>query len=218
MILHKIHFDNSYLNTSYILKDLHSNEAIIIDVPEDPFPIIEQIEKLKVKIKLVLLTHHHLDHSGGLSALREKYDFSVALGQTDCRSNPNERVGYVDPDIEINDGDVFYIGEEEIKSITVPGHTLGSNCFLIDNKLFTGDVLFPGRAGITDSPEQFELAISSLKDKIYVLNEEIEFFPGHGKGGEKIKDFKTQFDIFLKSDYAGKHGVVWWVEGYKGQW
>ena len=59
MILHKIHFDNSYLNTSYILKDLHSNEAIIIDVPEDPFPIIEHIEKLKVKIKLVLLTHHH---------------------------------------------------------------------------------------------------------------------------------------------------------------
>lgn len=218
MILHKIHFDNSYLNTSYILKDEFSNEVIIIDVPEEPFPIIQLIEKLNVQIKLVLLTHHHLDHTGGLSDLKEKYDFPVALGQSDCRSTPNERVSYVDPDIEISDGDIFYIGKEKIQSITVPGHTLGSNCFLIDNKLFTGDVLFPGRAGITDSADQFLLSISSLKDKIYVLNDDIEFFPGHGKGGEKIKDFKTQFNTFLKSDYSGKYGVVWWVDGYKERW
>ena len=218
MILHKIHFDNSYLNTSYILKDEFSNEVIIIDVPEEPFPIIQLIEKLNVQIKLVLLTHHHLDHTGGLSDLKEKYDFPVALGQSDCRSTPNERVSYVDPDIEISDGDIFYIGKEKIQSITVPGHTLGSNCFLIDNKLFTGDVLFPGRAGITDSADQFLLSISSLKDKIYVLNDDIEFFPGHGKGGEKIKDFKAQFDTFIKSDYSEKYGVVWWVDGYKERW
>ena len=218
MILHKIHFKNSYLNTSYLLKDDFSNEAIIIDVPEEPFPIIEVIEKLNVKIKLVLLTHHHLDHAGGLPVLREKYDFQVALGKADCRSTPTERVAFVDPDIEISDGDNFYIGKEKIQSITVPGHTLGSNCFLIENKLFSGDVLFPGRAGITDSADQFKLTIRSLKEKIYVLNDDIEFFPGHGEGGEKIKDFKAQFDTFIKSDYSEKYGVVWWVDGYKERW
>ena len=218
MNLKKIFFNNSFKNTSYILKDNLSNEVIIIDVPEDPFPIINEIQKYDYSIKLVLLTHHHLDHAGGISDLKEKYDFPVALGKADCRCEPNERVGYVDPDIEINDGDIFYLGDQSITSITVPGHTLGSNCFLIEDKLFTGDVLFPGRSGITDSASQFELTIKSLKEKIYILDDDIEFFPGHGTGGEILKDFKAQFDEFLKIDYSGKHGVVWWVDGYEAQW
>ncbi len=218
MNLKKIFFNNSFKNTSYILKSDLSNEVIIIDVPEEPFPIINEIQKSDFKIKLVLLTHHHLDHAGGITDLKKKFDFPVALGNADCRCELNERVGYVDPDIEISDGDIFTLGDDSIKSITVPGHTLGSNCFLINDKLFTGDVLFPGRSGITDSAEQFELTINSLKEKIYILDDDIEFFPGHGTGGETLKDFKTQFDEFLKTDYSGKHGVVWWVDGYEAQW
>jgi len=218
MNLKKIFFNNSFKNTSYILKDDLSNEIIIIDVPEDPFPIINEIQKFDFNIKLVLLTHHHLDHTGGISDLKKKFDFPVALGKVDSRSDPNERVDCVYPDIEISDGDTFYLGKQSIKSITVPGHTLGSNCFLTEDKLFTGDVLFPGRSGITDSAAQFELTINSLKEKIYILDDDIEFLPGHGTGGETLKDFKTQFDEFLKIDYSEKHGVVWWVDGYQDQW
>ena len=57
-----------------------------------------------------------------------------------------------------------------------------------------------------------------MTQKIYILDNDIEFFPGHGAGGETLKIFKTQFDEFLKTDYSGKHGVVWWVDGYESQW
>ena len=77
MKLKKIFFNNSFKNTSYILKSDLSNEVIVIDVPEDPFPIINEIQKHDYSIKLVLLTHHHLDHAGGITDLRKKFDFPV---------------------------------------------------------------------------------------------------------------------------------------------
>ena len=121
--------------------------------------------------------------------------------------------------VKIKNGDTFNFGEEKISSISVPGHTKGSNCFLINKSLFTGDVIFPGRAGRTDSEEQFDLSVNSLKNTLYLLDEDIEFFPGHGKGGETLKDFQNQFKYFLSNSYKkGMHGVVWWVAGYKEEW
>ena len=111
------------------------------------------------------------------------------------------------------------MGNEKISAISVPGHTNGSNCFLINKSLFTGDVIFPGRAGRTDSVEQFDLSVKSLKNTLYLLDDDIEFFPGHGKGGETLKDFRNQFDFFLSNKYKeGLYGVVWWVDGYEEEW
>ena len=217
MNLKKVFFNNSFKNTSYILKSDLTNESILIDVPEDPSPIIDNISGLD--IKLILLTHHHLDHAGGINTLRKHTNAPIAIGKDDSDSEPDDRIAYINPDIEIKNGDTFNFGEEKISSISVPGHTKGSNCFLINKSLFTGDVIFPGRAGRTDSEEQFDLSVNSLKNTLYLLDEDIEFFPGHGKGGETLKDFQNQFKYFLSNSYKkGMHGVVWWVDGYKEEW
>jgi len=217
MNLKKVFFNNSFKNTSYILKSDLSNESIIIDVPEDPYPIIDNISGLD--IKLILLTHHHLDHAGGIDILKQHTNAPVALGVEDVGSKPDDRVAYINPDIKIKNGDTFDLGNEKISTISVPGHTNGSNCFLINKSLFTGDVIFPGRAGRTDSVEQFDLSVKSLKNTLYLLDDDIEFFPGHGKGGETLKDFRNQFDSFLSKTYKeGLYGVVWWVDGYEEEW
>jgi len=73
--------------------------------------------------------------------------------------------------------------------------------------------------GRTDSVEQFDLSVKSLKNTLYLLDDDIEFFPGHGKGGETLKDFRNQFDSFLSKTYKeGLYGVVWWVDGYEEEW
>ena len=217
MNLKKVFFNNSFKNTSYILKSDLTNESIIIDVPEDPYPIIDNISGLD--IKLILLTHHHLDHAGGIDILKQHTNAPVALGVEDVGSKPDDRVAHINPDIEIKNGDTFDLGNEKISTISVPGHTNGSNCFLINKSLFTGDVIFPGRAGRTDSVEQFDLSVKSLKNTLYLLDDDIEFFPGHGKGGETLKDFRNQFDSFLSKTYKeGLYGVVWWVDGYEEEW
>ena len=170
MNLKKVFFNNSFKNTSYILKSDLSNESIIIDVPEDPYPIIDNISDLD--IKLILLTHHHLDHAGGIDILRQHTNAPVAIGAEDVGSKPDDRVAYINPDIKIKNGDTFDLGNEKISAISVPGHTNGSNCFLINKSLFTGDVIFPGRAGRTDSVEQFDLSIKNLKNTLYLLDDD----------------------------------------------
>ena len=100
MNLKKVFFNNSFKNTSYILKSDLSNESIIIDVPEDPYPIIDNISDLD--IKLILLTHHHLDHAGGIDILRQHTQAPVAIGAEDVGSKPDDRVAHINPDIKMN--------------------------------------------------------------------------------------------------------------------
>ena len=81
----------------------------------------------------------------------------------------------------LKEGDVVKLGSREIKVIETPGHTKGGLCFLIDGKLFTGDTLFQGSIGRTDfiGGDMKEI-ISSIKNKLLPLGDDVEVYPGHG--------------------------------------
>ena len=81
----------------------------------------------------------------------------------------------------LEDGNELSFGSLNIKVIATPGHTKGGLCFLIEDKLFTGDTLFQGSIGRTDFiGGSFPEIINSIKTKLLPLGDEIEVYPGHG--------------------------------------
>ena len=123
-------------NYSYLLIDEEINIACVID-PGEAQPIIEYLEKTKIKLKFILNTHHHYDHVGGNQKLKEKYEASV-VGY----SGDKERIPGID--ILVNDKETWMYKNFEAKIIHIPGHTLGHICFYFpkDELVFTGDTLF----------------------------------------------------------------------------
>ena len=121
-------------NFSYII---HNNdEAIVID-PSESIPIDQLLEKLKLKLKYILNTHHHLDHVDGNLSLKEKYNCKIIGFENDSKKIPGI-------DICLKNEEIFNEKNFKFKVYHTPGHTLGHICyhFFEDKKLFTGDTLF----------------------------------------------------------------------------
>ena len=81
----------------------------------------------------------------------------------------------------IEDGDILKVGDMDIKCIHTPGHTKGGMCFLIEDKVFTGDTLFQGAIGRWDFiGGNFDELIKSINEKLLILENNVEVYPGHG--------------------------------------
>jgi len=121
-------------NFSYII---HNNdEAIVID-PSESRPVDQLLEKLKLKLKYILNTHHHLDHVDGNLSLKEKYNCKIIGFEDDSKKIPGI-------DICLKNEEIFSEKNFKFKVYHTPGHTLGHICyhFFEEKKLFTGDTLF----------------------------------------------------------------------------
>ncbi len=159
-----------FLQTNcYILAGEH--QGIIIDPGDDADRILEEVGDLQ--IDLVLLTHNHSDHIGALSEVKNATSARVAI-------HPFDKIDAAN--IELKDGEKIPFDRKEISVIHAPGHTPGSCCFLIEEKLFSGDTLFAGGWGSTMFPGGDEEAIfKSIREKIMSLPEDLIVYPGHGE-------------------------------------
>ena len=121
-------------NFSYIVHN--NNEAIVID-PSESGPLVKTLEKLNLKLKYILNTHHHIDHIDGNLILKEKYKCKI-IGFIDDK----KRIPGID--ICLKNEEIFKEGDFQFKTYHTPGHTSGHICFHFfnDKKLFTGDTLF----------------------------------------------------------------------------
>lgn len=174
----------SYIESNcYLVIDEKTKDAVFIDIGGEPKRIEKVVNTLQVKPKFILLTHTHFDHVGGVEEISRKYNIPFYVSEID-----DEYVQKKTPvfgrirkaDGYLKDGDVLKFGESEIKVIETPGHTKGGLCFLIDNKLFTGDTLFQCSVGRTDfAGGSMSEIIASVK-KLAKLDENIEIYPGHG--------------------------------------
>jgi len=157
------------LNTNcYILKS--DNSGIIIDPGAEPQRIIKAVAG--VKIQLILISHRHYDHTEGLKSIKAATKAPAAIHPADWSDGFDQK---------LHDGQIINFGDEKIKVIHTPGHTPGGCCFLIKNILFSGDTIFPGGPGNTSFSGGDERAIlKSIKEKLLVLPDETEVYPGHG--------------------------------------
>ena len=163
----------------------NGKDAVLIDPGEDTFKILKEIQGYNVKY--ILLTHCHYDHIYSLAELKGQ---KTVLGSFNLIKNiTNPKITFLSScenlggkiDGFFKDGEVKNLCGIDIKCIYTPGHTDCSSCFLAENCLFSGDTLFFGSVGRWDfeTGNFYELE-NSVKNKLYILPDDIEVYPGHG--------------------------------------
>ena len=183
-VLNNIYTDE---NTYFLIKD---GKAIVID-PGESYEKIMDFAK-NVKIEYVFLTHCHYDHITAANDLRK--NGALLCTTKECAENIKNPINnlsglWLDEKIIINGADIILTEEEvfkfhgtDIKTIKTPGHTNCSSCFLAENKLFSGDTLFFQTTGRCDLPTGSIINLqNSIKNKLYILDDNTEVYPGHGR-------------------------------------
>lgn len=177
---------------NYLVIDEDSKEAVLIDCSSSRVEFIQAIKDSGVNLKQILLTHGHFDHLLGVDGFKEAFGVETCISEDDMgqvRLVPDMlqmflgMMGGSIPSIKnfVKDGDIIKIGNTEIKAIATPGHTKGGMCYLIEDKLFSGDTVFLGSCGRCDLPEgDFDTIVKSIKEKVFTLPENVEVYPGHG--------------------------------------
>ena len=164
---------------SYIMTCLKTGDSVVFDAPGDSEKILSQLQQTHPKY--ILMTHNHMDHTGALAELKSTLDIPIAAHADDRLPIP--------PDTLLADGASITFGDINLTVMHTPGHTPGSLCFYTEGYLISGDTLFPGGPGKTGSPADFKQIVESLKNKIWILPDDTQVFPGHGNhtvlGNEK---------------------------------
>jgi hydroxyacylglutathione hydrolase len=162
-------------NFSYIIADDTTREAVVVDSSFNAGEITRVLKTELLKLKYIINTHSHSDHTAGNDELRSIFG---ATARTVAH-----KLSKINQDIAVDDGDVIRVGNIPIKVIHTPGHTPDSICLLVDNKLLTGDTLFVGECGRTDMPGGNSRSLyDSLFNKLLKLDEDVEVYPGHDYG------------------------------------
>ena len=153
----------------------------VVDPGFSPRKIWQMVQQLQLKVKFILLTHGHMDHTLGVRYLRRK-------SKAPCLMHPADRpyqwrwFNFAAPKcVPVEDGQSLKLGGAEIKVIHTPGHSPGSVSYLVNNFLFSGDLLFADGIGRWDlAGGSFREIVKSLKEKLGPLPDSVEIMPGHG--------------------------------------
>lgn len=158
-------------NNIYLLHDVSSNKTAVVDPGEDT-AVLQAIEQQNRRLTAIFLTHHHADHTGGVTALKKRTGAVVYGFRGDKNRIP-------DIDIELDDGSVVEFAGAPARVYHVPGHTLGSIVFHFFNEaiLFTGDTLFQMGCGrlFEGSMQQMHQSLTRLA----ALPEDTRIYSGH---------------------------------------
>jgi hydroxyacylglutathione hydrolase len=176
-----------------VLGDEVSREAIVIDPGDEISKILDIIHRHNLTVKMIVITHAHIDHIGGAEKLRAATGAPVYMHEADKMLSDQLAVQAAwlgmetpkDPGIDTRarEGDIIRAGSIEAHVLHTPGHTPGSiSIYLpLESKLIAGDTLFEGSIGRTDLPGGDTAQIGrSIRGKLYTLPEETIVFPGHG--------------------------------------
>jgi glyoxylase-like metal-dependent hydrolase (beta-lactamase superfamily II) len=177
------------VNFVYLIGDRSTGEAMIVDPAYAVGDLLDILEADDMRLTGVLGTHYHPDHVGGqmagwnlegISALLEREQVPIHL-QKEELPWVQRTTGVGEADLVGHDsGDKVTVGSVEIELIHTPGHTPGSQCFLVDNHLVAGDTLFLEGCGRTDLPGADPVAMyESLNTRLARVPDEAVLFPGH---------------------------------------
>jgi hydroxyacylglutathione hydrolase len=181
-----------------------TRKAICIDPGDEAERIVETLERHGLTLQAIALTHAHLDHVGGVAALKKlKPEAKINLHKGDefmYQALPEQPAWIGIPraqwaalgfafeqppavDEYWTDGQKYSVGELQFEVLHCPGHTPGHVVFYepTERKVFVGDVLFAGSIGRTDLPGgSTEQLLNSIKNKLLTLDDDVKVYSGHG--------------------------------------
>ncbi len=176
------------VNFVYAIGDRATGECLLVDPAYDPKGLIDAVAADGMHVSGVLATHYHADHIGGSIMGFEIAGVAGLLDHVSCPVHVQRdeipwvtrSSGVAEADLVGHDsGDIVTVGELEIELVHTPGHTPGSQCFLVHGKLVAGDTLFLDGCGRTDLPgSDHGLMIESLK-RLSKVDDDIILYPGH---------------------------------------
>lgn len=171
-----------------------SRQAAVVDPGGDVELILAALAREQLTPVLILVTHGHIDHAGGVAELAERLGLPVeGPGEADRfwvdgMAEQSRMFGFPPcrsfvPCRWLQDGDRVRFGEVELEVLHCPGHTPGHVVFhdRPGRLVVVGDVLFKGSVGRTDFPQGSHADLMrSIKEKLFALGDEVDFIPGHG--------------------------------------
>tara|TARA_X000000368_G_scaffold401054_1_gene373544 strand:+ start:70 stop:765 length:696 start_codon:yes stop_codon:yes gene_type:complete len=178
-------FDTKSSTYTYIISTGKGREALIIDpVIDSTSEYLDILKDLDLKLVKVIDTHIHADHISGMAELNKVTNCQTLMGE----NSKSEVVN-----VKVKDNEKIKIEQIELKAIYTPGHTDDSYCFIMQDRVFTGDTLLINGTGRTDfqNGSSYE-AYNSLFDRLLKLPEEILVFPAHDYKGNKFSSIGNE--------------------------
>ena len=179
-------------NFVYLIGDRRTRECLVVDPAWDVRDLVSVAEKDGMTITGVLATHYHPDHVGGdlfgiqIEGLREL--MGVRPVPVHAHKEEAEGIRYMTglskSDLTLHEaGDTMWVGSVPITLVHTPGHTPGSQCFLVGDRLVSGDTLFVGGCGRVDLPgSDPDEMYRTLTQRLAKLPGETVLYPGHHYG------------------------------------
>jgi glyoxylase-like metal-dependent hydrolase (beta-lactamase superfamily II) len=187
---------NPLRESSYLLSD-STSEAVIVDPgmrSEEEFEVLSKyINENSLKLKMVLLTHGHFDHSFGVDRICREYNIPYYMHPADVAQFERAidwcpMMGFTfdipqATHINLYGGEQIKFGESVINVYSTPGHSEGSVSFYLEecNTLISGDTLFCESVGRTDLPGGNSVTLSATLNNLFdTFSKETKVLPGHG--------------------------------------
>jgi hydroxyacylglutathione hydrolase len=177
----------------YLYACPQTREAVILDPGDEAQRILKAIQELKLLPKYIINTHGHIDHICAIDEISSVYPVPLAIHPADIALYSDEINALLygrtppavkrSPDLLLQEGDTVSFGTLTLEVLHTPGHSPGSICLVSPSHcVFSGDTLFYRGIGRTDLPGgNYEQIEQSIRNKLYILEDELVVFPGHGQ-------------------------------------
>jgi glyoxylase-like metal-dependent hydrolase (beta-lactamase superfamily II) len=199
-------------NFSYLIGDRETGDTVVVDPAYAANDLVDALESDGMRLSGVLVTHHHPDHVGGsmmgfelkgLAELLERQSVPVHVNNLEAEW-VSQVTGIARSDLTAHEhGDKVSVGDVEIELLHTPGHTPGSQCFLLDGRLVAGDTLFLEGCGRTDFPGGDVDEMFRSLQQLAALSGDPTVYPGHWYSAEPsatLSDVKRTNYVYRASN------------------
>ncbi|HMV65995.1 MAG TPA: MBL fold metallo-hydrolase [Myxococcota bacterium] len=215
----------SFQVNTWLLTDEATGASAIVDTGEDD-ELVRRLDALRPApdVRMILLTHAHIDHAGALTLLQARWDVPTWMPADEVplfRTLPRQGTMFGMPWLDrpcgrvdhlVHDGDAVQLGETTLRFLSTPGHTPGQGCWYDHEHIIVGDTLFAGSIGRTDFPGSDPArAVASLR-RLCDLPPDLVVHSGHGPDTTIGRELHTNpFLGYLRRErgIAGPPGVRW---------
>lgn len=209
------------VNYSYLVGDTDTGEALVVDPAYAVGELIDAAEADGMRIVGALATHYHADHVGGsmmghtiegITSLLERLAVPVHANRHEAALIAKSTGAEVGDIVGHDSGDRVGVGAIEVELLHTPGHTPGSQCFLVDGMLVAGDTLFLEGCGRTDLPGSDPAAMYESLQHLAGLPDSTVIYPGHRYSAasagtlEAVKEINYVFKPRSKQEWLAAFG------------